>query len=185
MRTARYLLAAATLATLTGCGAGQPPNQPAPSSRPSLPSSRPPGTPAVAPPAPHPARTANCPYLDRDGVARTNGQHVGKVRIGAPGADGPHPACFFYRPDGSLQLTVRVYVGSADVAHALIDAAAPVATSAMANDPAGWTGGEQPTRDGAVYAVTKGNAAVVVTTNQHQTIKAREVAEQTITGLRL
>nr|WP_231644808.1 DUF2020 domain-containing protein [Sciscionella sp. SE31] len=145
------------------------------------PSTRTVTAPAAQPPPPvHPARTAACPYLRKESAQDVNGQHVGQVRISA---DKPAPACFFYRPNGGLQLTVRPYKGDSGTAHALVDQAAPVRTSARATDPAGWSGGSQPTDSGAVYAVAKGDAAVVVTTNQRQTIKAKEAAEQAIAAL--
>jgi hypothetical protein len=144
---------------------------------------QPPAPAAVgAPPSPKPSLDGTCPYLQTDFVADANGQHVGKVRLSA---DKPHPACFFYRPDGSLQLTARVYVGNPGAAKALVDQVAPVATSNPANLDGGWQGGSQPTGDGAVYAVAKGGDAIVVTTNQKQTIKGRRVAEEVISTLRL
>ncbi|HVW44513.1 MAG TPA: DUF2020 domain-containing protein, partial [Amycolatopsis sp.] len=100
-------------------------------------------------------------------------------------SDKPHPTCFFYALTGKLQLTVRVYVGDAAVAKALVDKAAPVDTSNPASDPAGWRGGYEQTDSGAVYAVAKDGSAVVVTTNQQQTVKARTVAKQAISALGL
>ncbi|MFL6126211.1 DUF2020 domain-containing protein [Actinophytocola sp.] len=138
-------------------------------------------TEAALPPEPQPTAAGPCPYLDEDYVADTNGQHVGKVQTSA---DQP-PACFFYRPDGSVQLTVRVYRGDANVAKALVDAAAPVTTSNPAELPGGWKGGAESKDSGAVYAVAKDSSAVVVSTNQEQTIKAKEIAKQAITALGL
>jgi len=124
-----------------------------------------------------------CPYLESTFVAEANGQRATKVRISA---DKPHPACFFYRADGNIQLTVRVFVGDAKQAKALVDEAAPIATSSPASSPAGWKGGSLGTeKTGSVYAVAKQGTAVVVTSNQAQSIKARRVAEQTITALAL
>lgn len=134
------------------------------------------------PPDPQPGATEDCPYLDKEFVAESNGQHVSKVRVSA---DQPHPACFFYRPDGKVQLTVRVYVGDAKTATALVNRAAPVDTSNPASDPSGWKGGYQSTDDGAVYAVAKGTAAVIATTNQKQSVKARTVVKKAIAALKL
>jgi UPF0176 protein len=139
-------------------------------------------TAAVAPPEPVPVRDGTCPYLDETFVAETNGQQVGDVRVSD---DQPHPACFFYRSGGGEQLRVRVYVGDAAVAKIIVDGVVPVATSDPATLPGGWDGGKQPTDDGAVYAVAKDGTAVVVVTNQKQTIKASRVAEQVITALGL
>jgi hypothetical protein len=170
----RLVLALGTLAVLaTGCS-----QQPAP------PSSAPAATSTAAqpPPEPQPAGPGPCPYLTTPFVADANGQHVSKVQTSA---DRPHPACFFYALSGKLQLTVQVYVGDPAVAKALVDKSAPLSSSNPANDPAGWQGGSEPTDTGAVYAVAKGGAAVVVTTNQQQTVKARTVAKQTISALGL
>jgi UPF0176 protein len=138
---------------------------------------------AAVPPALPPARTAPCPYLDSTEVQDDNGEHVGSVKISS-GADGqPHPTCFFYRPDGNLQMTIRVYVGSPAVATAMVNQAAPVATSSPATQPAGWSGGAESQPKGAVYAISKGGTAIVVTSNQLQTIKCRLVAVATVAGL--
>lgn len=132
------------------------------------------------PPDPEPVAAEPCPYLDTGEVARANGQQVGEVRTSA---DTPHPTCFFYRPDGEVQMTVRVYVGEPDVAKALVDRAAPIATSNPTEQPPGWKGGYESRDDGAVYAVAKGGQAVIVTTNQQQSVKARTVATQAIAEL--
>ncbi|HEX2298034.1 MAG TPA: DUF2020 domain-containing protein [Pseudonocardiaceae bacterium] len=139
--------------------------------------------PAVAAPAPQPAMDGPCPYLAEQDVESINGQRVNSVRISA---DQPHPACFFYRGDGSEQLRTRIVVGATpEVARATVDAVAPVATSDLAELPDGWSGGSQPTSDGAVFAVARQGTAVVVTTNQQQTIKARRIAERVIGSLGL
>jgi UPF0176 protein len=143
--------------------------------------------PSTAAPAPPPESTpvgeASCPYLTDDFVEQTNGQRVGKTAVSA---DRPHPACFFYRSDGSEQLRVQVLVDADPAtAMALVDRAAPVETSDPATLPGGWEGGKQPTGSGAVFAVYKDGAAVVVAGNQRQTIKVSRIAEQVITTLRL
>ncbi|GAB3573822.1 DUF2020 domain-containing protein [Amycolatopsis endophytica] len=170
----RVLPALLAAAALTGCAA-----EPAPPGAP--PSSGAPTTTAVRlPPDPVPVRAANCPYLDSKSVADANGQRVSKVEISG---DQPHPSCFFYALTGKLQLTVRVYTGDPAVAEALVDRAAPVDTSNPATDPSGWQGGYATKPDGAVYAVAKDGTAVIVTTNQQQTVKARTVARQAIAHL--
>jgi UPF0176 protein len=175
----RLVLLAPAVALLAGCGATIVSGTATPS-----PPSTSTGAAAGAelPPDPQPAETGDCPYLDSQFVADSNGQHVSKVRLSA---DQPHPACFFYRPDGKIQLTVRVYVGAAAVATALVNKAAPIETSNPASDPTGWKGGYQSTDDGAVYAVSKGTTAVVATTNQKQSVKARSVVRKAITALKL
>jgi hypothetical protein len=76
-----------------------------------------------------------------------------------------------------------VYVGSPNVATAIVNQAAPIATSDPENEPAGWSGGSMSLSNGAVYAIAKGGTAVVVTSNQLQTIKCRLVAVQVVAGL--
>jgi hypothetical protein len=138
--------------------------------------------PAAQPPAaPEPTAGGPCPYLDTATVEDTNGQRVGEVKTSA---DDP-PACFFYRSDGNVQLTVQVYSGDAAVAKALVDQAAPVDSSNPAELAGGWAGGAQPTDEGAVYAVAKDASAVVVSTNQEQTIKAKVIAQEAISALGL
>lgn len=133
------------------------------------------------PAAPEPQAAGPCPYLDTAWVARTNGQRVSKVRV----SDGDPPACFFYALDGSQQATVRIFKGEPAVAEALVNQVAPIAASNPADEPAGWKGGYLATDTGAVYAVAKQGTAVVATSNQKQSVKAREVAEQAITALGL
>ncbi|MFC4005205.1 DUF2020 domain-containing protein [Prauserella oleivorans] len=170
----RLLALGAAALLLAGCAA----RDEATPARPA--STAPASTAPTLPPDPEPVRSGPCPYLDTDEVARSNGQHVGEVRTSA---DTPHPTCFFYRPDGELQMTVRVYVGESEVATALVDRAAPIATSNPTEQPPGWKGGYESRDDGAVYAVAKGGQAVIVTTNQQQSVKARTVAAAAISGL--
>jgi hypothetical protein len=66
-----------------------------------------------------------------------------------------------------------------------VDEVAPVSTADPATLADGWAGGSQLTGTGAVFAVAKEKSAVVITTNQKQTIKAKRVAEQTIAALAL
>jgi len=134
------------------------------------------------PPEPKPATTGDCPYLPTAEAESANGQGVGQVRLSA---DKPHPTCFFYRPDGEVQLTVQIYVGEADVATGLVDRAAPIDTSNPTEQPAGWSGGYEADDEGAVYAVSKQGNAVIVTTNQQQSVKARTVATDVIATLGL
>lgn len=167
---------AAAAALLAACSGEQPTTD-----SPATPGQASAGESAVAlPPDPEPSSEAPCPYLDTDFVSRANGQRVALVRVSG---DEPHPACFFYRPDGDLQLTVRVYVGDAAVATGLVDRAAPVDTSNPTEQPPGWKGGYESSDDGAVYAVAKGDTAVIVSTNQQQSVKARSVATEAIAAL--
>lgn len=134
------------------------------------------------PPAPRPAADGPCRYLPAEAVQIANGQRVAAVRISA---DQPYPACFFLARDGTVQLRTWIVVATPEVARATVDAVAPVATSDLAELPGGWSGGSQPTAEGAVFAVSRRGTAVVITTNQRQTVSARRVAEQVIAALGL
>ncbi|MFB9684818.1 MULTISPECIES: DUF2020 domain-containing protein [Amycolatopsis] len=164
------LLAGCSATIVTGTAAPSPPSASTAAGAGSL------------PPDPQPGATEDCPYLGSEFVAESNGQHVSKVRVSA---DQPHPACFFYRPDGKIQLTVRVYVGDAKTATALVNKAAPLDSSNPASDPSGWKGGYLSSDDGAVYAVAKGSVAVIASTNQKQSVKARTVVKKAIAALKL
>lgn len=134
------------------------------------------------PPSPEPVADEPCPYLPESFVAEANGQRVSKVRTSA---DDPHPACFFYALNGKEQLSVQVYTGDPEAATGLVDRAAPIDTSNPASRPTGWNGGYQTFEDGAVYAVSKESSAVIVRTNQLQSVKGRTVAEEVISTLGL
>lgn len=198
MRTAPAAALAAAAVLLAGCsgdgkpaaavtsspvtGAAPTPTAPTSSPRPSGPAPAP--TPAAALPAVPTARTAgDCPYLSADDVSAFNGEKVYGVELDP--TQNP-PACFFARGDGGPQLSVWVYAApSAALATAAVDRAAPVATTDPADQPAGWTGGSSGGPGGAVYAVAKGAVAVVVTSNQEQSVKARRITEQVISALGL
>jgi hypothetical protein len=180
MTKARIAAGVAGLVLVAGCA-----TQTAGSASPTGPITQPSANTTAAPPPPEPtpANQAPCPYLDDDFVEQTNGQRVGRTAVSA---DKPHPACFFYRSDGGEQLRVQVVVAvDPATTRALVDRAAPVDTSDPATLPGGWEGGKQPTGSGAVFAVYKGGTAVVVVSNQRQTIKVSRIAEQVITALRL
>lgn len=138
---------------------------------------------APTPLAPSPVADGPCRYLPAASVQAANGQRVAAVRVSETGPDRPYPACFFYTGNGTVQLRSWIVVGTPAVAQAAIDAAAPVATSDLAELPGGWSGGSQPSADGAVFAVARHGTAVVITTNQRQTISARQIAEQVISAL--
>ncbi|MFC0066860.1 DUF2020 domain-containing protein [Umezawaea endophytica] len=138
--------------------------------------------PKEAPGAPQPVTDGECPYLSTGEVQESNGQLVRKVRLSE---DKPNPACFFYANSTDVQLSVWVYEGDAKIAKAIVDRAAPIAGSSPATAPEGWNGGSLTSDTGAVYAVAKGANAVVVTSNQQQTIKARRITETVVTNLGL
>jgi UPF0176 protein len=134
---------------------------------------------------PSPIADGLCPYLPAAAVQVANGQRVVAVRVSDTGPDRPYPACFFLTGNGAVQLRSWIVVSTPAAAHAAIDAAAPVATSDLVELPGGWSGGSQPTAEGAVCAVARHGTAVVITTNQNQTIPARQIAVQVIDALNL
>ena len=135
----------------------------------------------------HHSRSADgpCRYLPAAAVQAANGERVVAVRISDTGPDRPQPACFFFAANGTVQLRTWILATTPQVARATVDAAAPVASSDLAQLPGGWSGGSQPTADGAVFAVSRQGTAVVITTNQRQTIGARRIAVQVIAALGL
>ncbi len=132
-------------------------------------------TPVVVPPLLPPAHTASCPVVSSSEVTFDNAEAVGSVKVSELADGQKYPVCYFYRLNGTLQMTVRVYTGTPDVATALVDQAAPIATSNPAAQPPGWQGGSLSGKQGAVYAVAKGGTAVIVTSNMTQTVKCRDV----------
>jgi UPF0176 protein len=141
--------------------------------------------PAMAPPTPQPVAEGPCRYLPVAAVQAANGQRVAAVRVSGTGPGQPHPACFFLAANGTVTLRTWIVVATPEVARATVDAAAPVATSDLVELPGGWSGGSQPTTDGAVFAVCRQGTAVVITTDQRQTISARRIAQQVIAALGL
>ncbi|MBW4719487.1 DUF2020 domain-containing protein [Saccharothrix obliqua] len=169
------------LGALTACTDGTTAAPPSVTTTPSAPTTTT-TAPAGPPPVPEPTADGTCPYLESAYVAEANGQLVRKVRLSA---DQPDPACFFYANATDVQLSVWVFRGDPGTAKAVVDRAAPVAESNPASAPAGWAGGSLAGEQGAVYAVAKDGAAVVVTSNQQQTIKAKRIAETAIGNLGL
>ncbi|MFD1152126.1 DUF2020 domain-containing protein [Saccharothrix hoggarensis] len=168
------------IGALTACGTAEP--AAAPPATTSAAATTTTTTPAGPPPVPEPTADGQCPYLASSFVQEANGQLAPRVRLSA---DRPNPACFFYANAKDVQLSVWVFQGDPETAKAVVDRAAPVASSNPATAPDGWTGGAVTTDTGAVYAVSKDGAAVVVTSNQKQTIKTRRIAETVVGNLGL
>lgn len=131
---------------------------------------------------------APCPYLDSEWVARTNGQ-----KVTGQGTDERFatPACVFwsYGENPQLQVSVR-HMASPEEATAVVDRAAPIDSTNPAEEIPGWSGGRaggqlvaEPW--GALYAVAKGPTAVVVFSDQGQSVKAEAVAREVIANLGL
>lgn len=130
-----------------------------------------------------------CPYLDVDNVARLTGQRTGATTVIGSGT----PVCVFHRSDGTWLAAVQpAQLPSPDAATTLVDAASPREKSSPASRPDGWTGGYLKLELGSkpwpkaesVYAVSKGNRAVIAWTNQQQTVKSRNIVEDVIAALR-
>lgn len=127
--------------------------------------------------------------MDTNWVAETNGQRTTGVGIDTRLDT---PACVFWSyAQTPPQLTVIVRdMPDEDSAAAVTDWAAPIDTTEPAEDPEGWSGGRAgaammpeglPTgHNGALYAVSKDNKAVVVFTDQEQSIKAELIAKEVI-----
>lgn len=129
-----------------------------------------------------------CPYLDTAWVSDTNGQRTLGV-----GVDHRFdtPACVFWSYPEEPHLTVLVRdMPDEESAIAVVDWAAPIDATEPAEEPEGWSGGRAgagmvPEHNGALYAVQKDNRAVVVFSNQDQSLKAELVAEEVIGRLGL
>lgn len=124
-----------------------------------------------------------CPYLPDDVVADINGQRTGTTQI----IDvAPHPICVFVRSDGAPLASIRVIqADTPQAAVAAVDAHVPIDGSDPASQPPGWTGGSMVTDSGSVYAVSKGNVAVVAESNQQQSIKGRQMVITAVANLGL
>lgn len=195
--TAAALAAAALLA---GCSTdSSPASSPAPSSAPdaaapdaassaaSAPSAAAPAGDGLAPDTPAEVNAWEaCPYLDSQWLAETNGQRLTQQGIDTRFAT---PACVFWSYPEAPQATVMVRdLGTVEGARAAVDWAAPIdATEPVyAADTGGWEGGRGVLGpEMAVYAVQKDNIAVLVWTNQTQTLKAELIAQEAIKNLGL
>ncbi|QGU05758.1 hypothetical protein CETAM_12635 [Corynebacterium comes] len=121
-------------------------------------------------------------------MSDTNGQRTLGVGVD-PRFD--TPACVFWSYPEEPHLTVIVRdMPDAESAIAVVDWAAPIDTTEPAEEPEGWSGGRAgagmvPGRNGALYAVQKDDRAVVVFSNQDQSLKAEQVAKEVIGRLEL
>ncbi len=126
--------------------------------------------------------TDACPYVDAEWLANTNGQRV--LSQGIDTRFDP-PACVFWSYGEQPQATVLIrQMPSKSEAYQVVDWAAPIASTDPV-DQAGWSGGRGVTDSGSVYAVSKDTTAVVVFSDQQQTIKAQLIAEEAIKNLGL
>lgn len=125
----------------------------------------------------------DCPYLDSQWVADTNGQRMTRVAVDQRFKT---PACIFWSYPEDPQATVIVReMPSVEEARAVVDWAAPVDSTEPAEFD-GWSGGRGVFEDSySVFAVQKDNKAVLVWSNQAQTLKAELITKETIKNLAL
>ncbi|MCZ9307604.1 DUF2020 domain-containing protein [Corynebacterium sp. c8Ua_181] len=169
------LLALATFG-IAGCDSSEP--TPAPSTTPE----------SSEAPKVNVAQTAevndwsDCPYIGPGWLEETNGQRLTKQGIDTRF---PTPACVFWSYQDDPQATVIVRdMPTVEDARAAVDWAAPI----DATEPAsfnGWEGGRGVVNDHAVYAVQKDTHAVLVWSNQQQTVKSEQIAQEAIANLGL
>lgn len=125
---------------------------------------------------------SDCPYIGPGWLEETNGQRLTKQGIDTRF---PTPACVFWSYQDDPQATVIVRdMPTVEDARAAVDWAAPIdATEPASFD--GWEGGRGVVNDHAVYAVQKDTHAVLVWSNQHQTVKSEQIAHEAIANLGL
>jgi hypothetical protein len=153
-------------------------------------SSAAPGKPPAATKEPAPV-TGSCPYLPETDAETINGQRSGPTQLTDVE---PYPICDFYRSDGGWMARIRIIKAKTPAqAQAAVDQHVPIADSAPASQPPGWTGGSMSTPNGiagnpevaSIYAVSKGNIAIVAESNQAQSIKGRQMVIEVVQKLGL
>lgn len=149
-----------------------------------------PADPPAETPEPEPVVEA-CPYLSNEQVSDANGQRAGRTSVFHTE---PYPVCEFTRADGNFLAAARIVVAdSPAAAHAAVDAWVPVDVSDPAGRPGGWEGGAMGSVDGvdrypegrSVYAVAKGDVAIIAVSNQAQSVKGRQMVTFIIDNLAL
>jgi hypothetical protein len=167
---------------LAGCDSAGQQAAPAPSA-PAAPTRTPPAppTPAMTPTRTPPPVTvdAPCPYADAATVMDIVGQHIARTTVTRTT---PHPGCAFYRPDGEKAADVAASVLATPTA-AQTEAIRLTGAGANPVDSVGDGGTVAITGDGAVLAVSKGRALVVVRINQRISLEAIELAKLVVATL--
>jgi Domain of unknown function (DUF2020) len=129
---------------------------------------------------PRPATVeAPCPYADAATVMDIVGQHIARTTVTRTT---PHPGCAFYRPNAEKAAEVAVSVLASATA-ALTAAIRLPGSGANPVDSVADGGAVAITADGAVLAVSKGRALVVVRINQQISLEAIELAELVVAKL--
>lgn len=125
---------------------------------------------------------SDCPYIDPGWLENTNGERLTKQGIDTRF---PTPACVFWSYQDNPQATVIVRdLPTVEDARAAVDWAAPIDATEPASF-AGWEGGRGIVNEQAVYAVQKDTHAVLVWSNQQQTFKSEQIAQEAIANLGL
>jgi hypothetical protein len=139
-----------------------------------------PTTPARPSPTPPPVTVDGpCPYADAATVMDIVGQHIARTTVTRTT---PHPGCAFYRPNAEKAAEVAVSV-LPDAVAAQTRAIAVPGAGANPVDSVGDGGTVAITGDGAVLAVSKGAALVVVRINQRVSLEAVELAKLVVAKL--
>jgi hypothetical protein len=141
----------------------------------------PPTTAPVTPARTRPPVTvdARCPYAGAATVMDIVGQHIARTTVTSTT---PHPGCAFYRPNGEKAADVAVSV-LASAAAAQAEAIRLTGPGANPVDSVADGGTVAITGDGALLAVSKGRALVVVRINQRVSLEAIELAELVVARL--
>jgi hypothetical protein len=166
-------LAAALVAGCDTAGQEAPPAAPT--------RTAPPTTAPVTPARTRPPVTvdARCPYAGAATVMDIVGQHIARTTVTSTT---PHPGCAFYRPNGEKAADVAVSV-LASAAAAQAEAIRLTGPGANPVDSVADGGTVAITGDGALLAVSKGRALVVVRINQRVSLEAIELAELVVARL--
>lgn len=125
---------------------------------------------------------SDCPYIGPGWLEETNGQRLTKQGIDTRF---PTPACVFWSYQDDPQATVIVReMPTVEDARAAVDWAAPIDATEPASFDS-WEGGRGVVNEHAVYAVQKDTHAVLVWSNQQQTVKSEQIAKEAIANLGL
>jgi Domain of unknown function (DUF2020)/Protein of unknown function (DUF3558) len=154
-------------------GSGSAPATSAPAtSTPRTVTPRPPSRPVQStPPAPV---DGSCPYVSSDAVQDIVGQHITRTTV-TPTT--PHPGCSFYRPNGERAADIQVSALATPVAaQTRAIQIGGKGANGITGRGLGDGGVVTITGTGALLAVSKGRALVVVRINQRISLEARELA---------
>jgi hypothetical protein len=176
-------LAAAVLAagcdTATQDSAGPAPATVAPTAVASTPTRAPGTRPAATRTRPAVTVDGPCPYADVAAVMDIIGQHIARSTVTTTT---PHPGCAFYRPNAEKAAEIAVSVLPSATAAQTLAIRLP-GRGANPVDSVGDGGTVAITGDGAVLAVSKGPALVVVRINQRVSLEAVELARLVVAKL--